>query len=475
MISNKKILVAGSECVPFVKTGGLADVLGTLPAELQKLGADVRVILPLHAPVKEKYRYELRHVCNFYIHLGWRTQFVGIETMEVNGVTYYFVDNEFYFGGPIYKGGEPEAEQYAFFTRAILECLPAIDFMPDIIHCNDWQTAMIPFLLKTQYWNSPQREIKTLLTIHNIRYQGRYNLGMVREMFGIALQDMNGMEAYGDANYLKAGIAFADKVNTVSPTYAEELKSDYFAEGLAGIIAYRSEDFCGILNGIDTDAFDPAGDACIAQPYTAKDMQGKAQNKAALIEELGMGIGQDAPIIGIVSRLTEQKGIDLIQRVLGEIMECNVGLVVLGSGDSQYENFFHEAAYQYCGRLAYRSEYNEALAHRIYAGSDFFLMPSRFEPCGISQMIALRYGTLPIVRETGGLADTVAPYNEYTSEGSGFTFTNYNAHDMLSVIRLALRTYENAEERDRLIRNAMAEDNSFAASARAYAEIFAAL
>ena len=473
--SKTKVLIVGAECAPFAKTGGLADVIGTLPGELTKLGMDVRVMLPLHSQIKRHYVSELHHICNFYIHLGWRTQYVGVESMKYNGVTYYFIDNEFYFGGPIYKGGNAEGEQYAYFSRAVIESLPLVGFMPDIMHLNDWHTAIIALLIKTQYGGAPQGNIKTLFTIHNLIYQGKLPRPFIQDLLGIDegcfVPEIMGDE--GDCgNFIKAALKFADKISTVSPTYAQEILSPYFAEGLEGALNYRSDDLWGILNGIDTETFDPQTDVHLPAHFSAKDMSGKEENKKCLMEEMGLHWSPGTPLVGIVSRLTPQKGLDLIKGVFDEIMQEDLALVVLGSGEAEYENFFRDAAYRYSGRVAVRTEYNDPLAHRIYAGSDLFLMPSRFEPCGISQMIALRYGTLPIVRETGGLYDTVTPYNEFTKEGNGFSFTNYNAHDMLNVIRMAVRVYQEADTLRLLRRNAMAEDNSFAASAKEYARLY---
>lgn len=468
------ILMVGAECAPFAKTGGLADVIGVLPGELKTLGYDVRVMLPLHAQIKRSYAEKLEHVCSFYVHLGWRTQYAGVEKLECGGVVYYFIDNEYYFGGPIYKGGEAEGEQYSFFSRAVLEALPLIDFIPDVLHANDWHTGMIPMLIKTQYGNAPQGAIKTLFTIHNIGYQGKFSVDFVKDLLGIP----NGyftpdyIEAYGSANFLKAALVFADALNTVSPTYACELQDAYFAEGMEGMLQKRKHDLVGILNGIDTHIFNPATDQHIAAPYTEKDLAAKQTDKRALLKELSLTVSDDTPVIGMVTRLTAQKGLDLVVCVLEELLQREVALVILGSGETQYEHMFMDAAYRHCGRMAVRTEYNDPLAHRIYAGADFFLMPSRFEPCGISQMIALRYGTLPIVRETGGLADTVFAYNEYTGEGNGFSFANFNAHDMLHVIDLALRIYQNKSAMHALMKNAMREDYSFTASAKEYAALY---
>ncbi len=471
---NPKILIVGAECSPFAKVGGLADVIGTLPGELKKLGLDARVMMPLHSQIKHKYAGELRHLCNFYVHLGWRTQYVGVETMQVQGVPFYFIDNEFYFGGPIYKGGNEEGEQYAYFSRAVLDSLPLIGFLPDILHTNDWHTAVIPLLIKTQYMNAPQGRIKTLFTMHNLCYQGKFSKEFLQDLLGMD-DGCFAYEVMGDAaggNLLKSALKFADRLNTVSPTYAREILQPYYAEGLETALNFRRGDLAGILNGINTDEFDPATDEAIASKYSEADFSGKEKDKEALNAELGIDSPLSTPLIGMVSRLTEQKGLDLIEAVLDELMKGDVALAVLGSGDSKYENFFRDASCRYGGRIAVRTEYNNALAHRIYAGSDFFLMPSKFEPCGISQMIALRYGTLPIVRETGGLADTVLPYNEFTMEGTGFTFTNYNAHDMLGVIRLALGVYQDKKVLRQLRINAMGQDNSFAGSAKKYRELY---
>lgn len=473
MTSPKKILLVGAECAPFAKTGGLADVIGTLPAQLKKLGADARVMMPLHRQIKEKYRYELYHICTFYVTLGWRTQFCGIETLTVNGIQYYFVDNEYYFGGPIYKGGEAEGEQYAFFSRAVLEALPLIDFMPDVIHANDWHTAMIPMLIKTQY-SGDVGMISTLFTIHNIAYQGRFSPFFVKDLLGVPDSFITAqyMEAYGDANFLKAGIVFSDKVNTVSPSYAHELKYPYYSEGMDGVLNSRGGDFCGIINGIDTISFDPHTDKNIKNHYTSGSLYNKKQDKLALIEELSLNADEHTPVISMVTRLTEQKGIDLVMYALSGIMAQDICLVVLGSGDKKYEDFFFSAQAKYPGKIAYSNKYDEALSHRIYAGSDLFLMPSKFEPCGISQMIAMRYGTLPIVRETGGLKDTVKPYNEFEQSGTGFSFANYNADEMLGVIKLALSVYRDEKRFRGIQKQAMAEDFSFEASAKKYLELY---
>jgi len=475
--NSVSILSVGAECAPFAKTGGLADVLGTLPGELNKLGLDARVLIPLHKQIKEKYAGELKHICSFYILLGANNRYVGIETMEYRGVTYYFIDNEYYFGYEIYKGGQAEAEQYAFFSRAILEALPYIGFMPDVIHVNDWHTAIIPVLLKTQYQGKDQGNIRTVLTIHNLFYQGKYDLSYVKYLFGLEDRYLTPdyLEAYGCADILKGGIVFADKITTVSPAYASEIRVPYFAEGLEGILNARSRDLIGILNGIDTTEFDPQTDPDIPFHYGIQNIEEKYNNKLHFMKERGLKAGADTALVGMVSRLTEQKGIDLIMAVLDEIMQEGVCLMMLGNGDRKYEEFFLGAADRYPGKISVCLDHNAALAHQIYAASDFFLMPSKFEPCGISQMIAMRYGTLPIVRETGGLKDTVTPYDRNTGKGNGFSFTNYNAHDMLWAIRYAMSVYKDKVTLLSLMEAAMEQDHSFMKSAKEYAEIFKSL
>lgn len=473
----KKILMVGAECAPFAKTGGLADVLGTLPKQLIALGFDVRVILPYHQTIKEKYKDKVEHLADFSIVLGWRSQYVGVEKLEHNGVTYYLIDNEFYFGGPIYCGGEFEGEQYGFFTRAVLEGIINIDYTPDIIHCNDWHTAMIPMLIKTQYQDTPLKNVKTVFTIHNMMYQGKFPFGFVNDLLDIEWKYYSPryMEAYGSANFMKAALVFADKLSTVSPSYAEEIKLPYYAYGMEGILNSRSEDLVGILNGIDTEEFNPETDKYTKYHFSKDDLSGKYENKVALLNDLGMEADPGLPMIGMVSRLTAQKGFDLVMRVFNEIMQEPVTVVLLGTGDPGYESFFRGMESAYKGRVCSYIGYDNALAHQIYAASDLFLMPSKFEPCGISQMISLRYGTLPIVRETGGLKDTVVPYNKFTDEGNGFTFSNYNAHDMLNVIRCAIDVASDPNQKSALMKRAMEEDNSFTVSAKKYRDMYMSL
>ncbi len=469
------VLLAAAECAPLAKTGGLADVVGTLPKYLADLGIDARVILPYHRVIKDRYAARVRHFTDFYIDLGWRRQYVGIETLVLDDVTFYLIDNEFYFGDRIYRGGLGEGEQYAFFVRAVAEAIPRLEFHPEILHCNDWHTAMLPMLLKTQYAAAPQGALRTLLTIHNIAYQGKFGFDFVQDLLGIdeRYYTPEFMELDGCANFLKAGCVFADRINTVSPTYADEIRTAWYGERLEGILSARQNDLSGILNGIDAAVYDPAHDAALAAPYSADAPGGKAVCKAALLQELGLSAAPETPVVAMVTRMTAQKGFDLVQCVLDELMEQDMAFVLLGTGDAEYEDFMRRAEWTHKGRVCAYIGYDEALAHRIYAGADFLLMPSGFEPCGLSQMIAMRYGALPIVRETGGLKDSVTPYNHFTGTGTGFSFTNFNAHEMADAVRRAVALYhEDKAALQTLIHHAMTADFSFTRSAEAYAALY---
>jgi glycogen/starch synthases, ADP-glucose type len=441
-----KVLFAASECVPFIKTGGLADVVGALPPVLKAAGVDVRVILPLYSEIGETYKSQMRHVLEFEIDLGWRKQYCGVKELTYAGVVWYFIDNRYYFDRPyIYGLGGDEYERYGFFCRAALNALPLIGFQPDILHCHDWQSGMIPALLKIQYSHLPFYEnMRAMQTIHNLQYQGIFSIRDVQDCLGLGdgLFTADKLEAYGMANYLKAGLVYADEITTVSPSYAEEITTAYYGERLDGLLRARRGQLAGILNGIDIGEYDPANDSMIEKTYTGKDLSGKAACKAALQRELGLMESPDTPVVAMVTRLSGQKGLDLIDHMISRIMEEDLQFVVLGKGDARYTDLFAWAESAYPGRVAARFEMNPSLAHRIYAGADMFLMPSLFEPCGLSQMISLRYGTLPIVRETGGLRDTVLSYNEYTGEGNGFTFFNYNAHDMINTLHRAIEQYK---------------------------------
>lgn len=470
------VLLAAAECAPLSKTGGLADVIGALPKSLAALGVDARVITPYHRVTKENFGGMTEHLFSFSVNIGWRSQYAGIEKLVLDGITIYLVDNEFYFGDKIYRGGSAEGEQYAFFTRAVLDALPLLDFSPDILHCNDWHTGMLPMLIKTQYSPGDQEYLKTLLTIHNIAYQGNYDYEFVSDVFGIPKKYYTPefIELSGSASFLKAGCVFADRLSTVSPTYAEEICYSYFGEGLEGILSARKNELSGILNGIDTDVFNPRTDPLISQKYDRGHLSGKRKCKESLIFDMGLSAATpDTPIIAMVTRLTAQKGFDLVMRVLDELIDCGLCFMLLGTGNKEYEDFMRLAEERHRGRVCSYIGYNEALAHRIYAGADMLLMPSRFEPCGLSQMIAMRYGTLPIVRETGGLKDSVRPFNRFTGEGDGFSFVNYNAHEMKDAVLRALDVYEHQPETwNGLIKNAMSEDFSFSRSAEEYVKLF---
>ena len=445
-----KILFATSECVPFVKTGGLADVIGALPREILKAGEDVRVILPLYKAIAPEWREKMQHVLYFYVNLGWRRQYVGIETLKYAGITYYFVDNEQYFGRDyIYGMGGDEGERFAFFCRAVLEALPKIDFIPDILHCNDWQTGLIPVLHKLQYKQLELFEnIKTVFTIHNLQYQGLFPIDTIEDLLylGNLAYTSDALEFYGMCSCMKGGIVFADEITTVSPTYSQEIQTAYYGERLDGLLRSRVDHLSGILNGIDTEEYDPEKDPLLVCNYSADSFDKKTENKLALQRELGLTVDANVPMIAMITRLSGQKGLDLVECVLPEIMSTGAQLVVLGMGESRYVDLFSWAQWKYPQQVSANFQMNNALSHKLYAAADMYLMPSLFEPCGLSQLISLRYGTLPITRETGGLRDTVLAYNEYTGDGNGFTFLYYNAHDMLHVIENAVKMFH--EQRD---------------------------
>ena len=469
------VLLVGAECAPLAKTGGLADVIGTLPKSLAKIGMDARVIMPYHKKIKDKYGDQVEHMLSFYSDLGWRKEYVGLEKLVLNGVVIYLIDSEKYFGTAIYLGGDAEGEQYAYFCRAVLDAIPCLDFTPEVIHCNDWHTAMIPMLARTQYKGGMQERMKFLLTIHNIAFQGRYSFSFVQDLLGIDGRYFTPefMELYGAANFMKAGCVFSDRINTVSPSYANEIKDPYYAEGLDGILNARSAQLSGIVNGIDNDVFNPETDTHIAANYSYADRSGKKVCKKAIQEELGLNVDENVPIVAMVTRMTEQKGFDLVMYGLDDLLSStDMQFALLGTGDSRFEDFMRGAEARWKGRVCAYIGYNDELAHKIYAGSDFYLMPSRFEPCGISQMIAMRYGTVPIVRETGGLRDTVIPYNEYTGEGTGFSFANYNGEEMKNTIRYALSFYHNAAVMKHITDSDMEIDFGFDNSAREYKDLY---
>ena len=474
-----KILYAASEAVPFCKTGGLADVAGSLPEALAAQGAEVAVVLPLYQKVRERFGSQLTFECYDYVDLAWRHSYCGLFSLEKDGVTWYFLDNEQYFNRPELYGYMDDGERFGFFSRAVVRMLPHFRFWPDVLHCNDWQTALVPIYLKDDGVREERfRSIRTVLSIHNIEYQGRYGRQTLGDLFGLdhGWADDGTILMDGDVNLLKGAILCADAVNAVSPTYANELKMPYFAHRLDGIMRRCGYKLSGVLNGIDVKRYDPATDSHIAANYTAEDMAGKQADKAELQKLMGLRQEPYVPIVGIVSRLVSHKGLDLVCEVLHDMMELPLQLVILGKGDRKYEEFFQWAANQYPGRMAVRLDYNEELSMAIYAGADLFLMPSRSEPCGLSQMIAMRYGTVPIVRETGGLKDTVTPYEAWRDAGNGFTFANYASSDMLYVIREAVYLYKDYPDAfARLRARAMACDFSWARSAGEYLHIYSAV
>lgn len=472
-----KILYATSEAVPFCKTGGLADVAGSLPAALAAGGAEVTVVLPLYQKVRERYGHELNFVCYDYVDLAWRHSYCGLFSLERDGVTWYFLDNEQYFNRPDLYGYMDDGERFGFFSRAVVQMLDHMKFWPEVIHCNDWQTALVPVYLKDDGVRVDRyRSIRTVLTIHNIEYQGRYGKQTLGDLFGLdhGWADDGTILMDGDVNLLKGAILCADAVNAVSPTYANELKMPYFAHRLDSIMRQCGYKVSGVLNGIDMDRYNPATDAHIAVNYSMDEMSGKEQCKAELQKMMGLRQEPYTPIVGMVSRLVSHKGLDLLCEVIHDLMEMPMQLVILGKGDRKYEEFFNWAAQQYPGRMAVRLDYNEDLSMAIYAGADLFLMPSKSEPCGLSQMIAMRYGTVPIVRETGGLKDTVQPYEAWRDAGNGFTFANYASGDMLYVVREAVYLYKDYPDAfGRLRRRAMESDFSWARSAGEYLRIYA--
>ena len=474
----KKILFVSSEAVPYVKTGGLADVVGSLPKYFDKKEYDVRVVIPKYACMDRSFLPNLKFLCHFYVNLNWRRQYVGIFTSQYDGVTYYFVDNEFYFAGDKpYNNIYEDVEKFAFFSKAVLEALPVIDFAPDVIHCNDWQTGLLPVFLKTVYGSDNfYAGIKTVFTIHNMKFQGRWKIKEVADVTGLPEHIFNSgeLEFYGEANYLKGGIVYADEITTVSPTYADEICTPEGGEGLDGLMLERRRHLRGIVNGIDYDVFNPMKDTYLDKHFSVRELSGKVVNKRQLQEKYGLAVDKDVMLIGIVSRLTKQKGFDLVAYVMEEMLSTmNVQFIVQGTGEQQYEEMFNYFHGRYPQKLGVYIGYSEENAHEIYAGCDAFLMPSLFEPCGLSQLMSMRYGTLPIVRETGGLKDTVVPYNEYENTGDGFSFANYNAHDMLHVIKYALDVFENHKDRwQEMMQRAMRHDFSWKASAKEYEKLY---
>ncbi len=469
-----KVLFAASEAMPLVKTGGLADVVGALPKALAAQGIEVTVILPKYGEIPKAIAERTVTLAVMDVQLGWRRQYCGLQEVYVDGVRFLLVDNEFYFKRGYLYGYGDEAERFAFFSFAVLEALAHLDALPDLIHCHDWQTGLIPFLLKTRYSNLPgYRDIRTLFTIHNLQYQGVFSRDLLQDLLstGDEAFTKDGLEFYGGASCMKAGLRFADKLSTVSYTYSFEIQGEEYGEKLDGVIRQRAGDLWGILNGIDTEVYDPMTDPNVVVPYSDS-MTDKRKNKTALQRELGLIIDEKAPLIGIVSRLTRQKGFDLIGEVIDEIMKENVQLAILGTGEPGIESMLHAAQQRHPGRIVVWYGFNESLARRIYAASDLYLMPSRFEPCGLSQLIALRYRSVPIVRETGGLKDTVESYNEFTGTGNGFSFGPASARDLLFTVKRALGFYRKPEHWEKIVANGAERDYGWASSASLYDKLY---
>lgn len=479
--SSKKmqIVFASAECAPFVKTGGLGDVAGSLPAALVRAGAEVIVMVPKYATIKDKYKAQMEHFSDFYVSLGWRNEYCGLEKLERDGVTYMFIDNERYFARDYPYGFFDDGERFAFFSKAITESLQHLPagFECDILHCNDWQTALAPVFLREFYQGLPLYDrVKTVFSIHNVAFQGQFSDTVMEDILGVAHIPAAASQLRCDAcsiNYMLGALRYADAITTVSPTYANEIQTPEFGEGLDGVLRERSYALQGILNGIDVAGFDPATDKRIAANYTVEDRSGKAVCKAKLQEELGLEVRDDRPLMVMVTRLTRQKGMDLVMYALDRILSGGVQVAVLGTGDRDYEDGLRYFQDKYPGTMAARIEFDPALSQRMYAAADMFLMPSKFEPCGLSQIIAMRYGTLPIVRETGGLKDTVIPYNEFTGEGTGFSFSNFNGDEMGdAVFRAARLFWDNRDAWNQLVTQAMSQDFSWTRSADKYLDLY---
>lgn len=477
----KKVLLVASEAVPFIKTGGLADVVGSLPKYFNKKEYDVRVVIPNYMCIAYKYKELMKYITHFEMELSWRRQYVGILETQYNGITYYFIDNEYYFAGSSpYGNAYEDIEKFAFFSKAVLSILPSIGFKPDIIHCNDWQTGLVPVFLKAFFMNNPfYSGIKTIMTIHNLKFQGKWDMNKVKDITGLPEDYFTSdkLEAYGEANYLKGGLIYADYINTVSETYVAETRTSFFGEGLEGVLTARKDSYCGIINGIDYNAFNPQKDKNIFVNYNSGSfIEAKQKNKLELQRELGLEVDENKFMIGMVGRLTDQKGLDLVNHDMEEICKDDVQFVILGTGEPKYEDLFRYYESKYKTRVSGNIYYSEQRANKIYAASDAFLMPSLFEPCGLSQLIALRYGAVPIVRQTGGLKDTVIPYNEFENSGIGFCFENYNAHDMLYVIHYAKEVYYNhTDQWNSIVKRGMETDYSWENSAKKYEQLYMSL
>lgn len=474
-----KVLFASAEAAPFFKTGGLGDVAYALPKELAKQGVDIRVVLPYYTQTPQQYKDQIQEIAHFRFQLGGRNVYCGIKYLEMDGVKYYFIDNLAYFDRPSLYGQWDDGERFGYFSTAIIEMLEVIDWIPDIIHCNDWHTAMVPVLLVDRYhWKDRLRHIRKVLTIHNLRFQGVYDPAILGQVFGTGynVYTEDGVKYYDRVNYLKGGINFSDRITTVSPTYAHEITTQAFGENLEGVLKYNEWKLSGIINGIDYDLNDPETDPLIPHHFNVSDLSGKAANKAALQERLGLPVNPDVAMIGMVSRLTDQKGFQLVEERLEELLQAEVQVVLLGTGEPQFEHSFRYFESRYPDKMKSLITFDLGLAQQIYASCDFFLMPSAFEPCGLSQLMAMRYGTLPIVHETGGLRDTVQPYNQYTGEGTGYSFNRFDGWTMLQTIYYALDVYYNQPgAHKQLVDQAMTRDFSWTGPTQEYLALYRSL
>ncbi len=475
----KRVAYIASECVPFIKTGGLADVVGTLPKKFDRNEYDVRIIIPNYMCLPAKYKNNMKYITHFHMDIGWKQQYVGVMYMEYEGVPVYFIDNEYYFNGfNIYGDVKWDIEKYCYFCKAALSILPSIGFRPDIVHCHDWQSGLVPVYLKTLFANNPfYQGIKSIMTIHNLQFQGRWDIKTIQDYSGLPsdLFTPDKLEMNKDASMLKGGLVYADKITTVSNTYAHEIQTPYYGEGLDGLLRARWQSLWGIVNGIDYDIFNPAKDDKIACKYTTRTFKkNKLKNKLALQKELGLPEDENAYMIGIVSRLTDQKGLDLIDHTMNDIMTDGTQLVVLGTGDRRYEDMFRYYQGFHPQKLSANIYFSDELSHKIYAGCDSILVPSRFEPCGLTQLMALKYGSLPIVRETGGLKDTVQPYNEFEGTGTGFSFANYDSRELLNTINYSKKIFfDDKNAWYAMQKRAMEQDYSWDSSAKVYEQLYA--
>lgn len=470
-----KVLLVASEAEPFIKTGGLGDVVGALPKYLKEYGVETTVIIPNYKGIKEQLKNNFNFIKSFNITVGWRESYCGIFQYELDEINFYFIDNERYFFRDNLYGYFDDGERFAYFDRAVLEVIKQIDYKPDIIHCNDWQTGMIPVLLELQYKNDNfYKDIKTVFSIHNLAFQGNYDPNILGELFGYDMEPFNNgsLNHFGAASFMKGAINYAHKVSTVSKTYAHEIQTHQYGETLDGLLREKNFKLNGIVNGIDYEVYDPKKDEFIFFNYDVNNLENKLKNKLELQKELGLPRREDVPILAIVSRLTNQKGMDLIVGIADRLLQKDIQLVVLGTGDYGYEEHLKHFQGCYRDKVSANIRFSNELAHKIYAGADIFLMPSLFEPCGLGQLIALRYGTIPIVRETGGLKDTIQPYNQYTNQGNGFSFTNYNANELLGIIDYSLKWYEDKKRWNQLIKNAMNSDNSWSKAAKEYKNLY---